>query len=93
VEISISKVAVLLKKSLRSNRCGSTSFYSFPEILSWLERAAQDLFKDVKSIDREQELIEFHLSKVGLFLQVLKAYSPRPPKEIVAHRHYSPAMC
>jgi len=48
-------------------------------------------FRDVKVVDRKQELVELHLSKVGLFLQAPKAYSPRPPKEIVAHRHYSPA--
>jgi len=51
----------------------------------------QHLSGDIKVVDRGQELVKFHLSKVGLFLQVPKAYSPRPPKEIVAHCHYSPA--
>jgi len=66
-------------------------FLLFPAILSQLERALQDLSKDVKSVDRGQELIELHLSKVGLLFNFSLAYSPRPPKEIVAHHHYSPA--
>jgi len=82
---------VFLKNPLCSNRRHSTSFYSFPEILSRLERALQDLSKDVKSVDRGQELIELHLSKVGLLFDFSLAYSPRPPKEIVALRHYSSA--
>ena len=60
-------------------------------ILSRLASTHQDLSGNVKVVDREQELVELHLSKFGLFLQVPKAYSPRPPKEIVAHCHYSPA--
>jgi len=63
----------------------------FPEILSQLERALQDLFEDIQSINRGQELIKLHLSKVGLLFDFSQAYSPRPPKEIVAHHHYSPA--
>ncbi len=60
-------------------------------ILSWLERSFQDHSEAVKSIDRGQELIEFHLSEVSLLFDFSKAYFPRPPKEIVAHCHYSPA--
>jgi len=60
-------------------------------ILSWLERSLQDLFKDIKSIDRRQKLIKFHLSKVGLLFEFSQAYSPRPPKEIVTLHNYSPA--
>jgi len=82
---------VFLKNPLRSNHCRSTSFYYFPVILSRLESALQKLCEDVKSVDREQELIELHLSKVGLLFEFSKAYPPRPPKEIVAHRHYSSA--
>jgi len=69
------------------------SFYSFPEILSWLEKALQDLlFENIKRVDRGQELIELHLSKVGLLFKFSQAYSPRPPMEIVALCHYSPAI-
>jgi len=85
------EVAVLFKSPLCGDCCLSTSFHSFPVILSRLESTHQDLSGDVKVVDRGQELVELHLSKVGLFLQAPKAYSPRPPKEIVAHRHYSPA--
>jgi len=35
--------------------------------------------------------MELHLSEVGLLFKFSKAYSPRPPKEIVAHCHHSPA--
>jgi len=66
-------------------------FHSFLMIVSRLERSFQDLSDDINSIDRGQGLIEFHLSKVGLLFKFSKAYSPRPPKEIVAHCHYSPA--
>jgi len=66
-------------------------FSLFLVILSWLERSHQDLSEDVKSIVRKQELIKLNLSEVGLLLEFSKAYSPRSPKEVVAHRHYSPA--
>jgi len=46
-------------------------------ILLQLERLIQDLFKDVKSIDRGQELIKLHLSEVGLLFEFSKAYSPK----------------
>jgi len=92
VEISISKVAVLLKKPLRSNRRRSTSFYSFQEILSRLERALQDLSRDIRFTDRAPpEFIDRRLPEVGLFFDFSLAYPSRPPKEIVAYRHYSPA--
>jgi len=91
LELSRSEVAVLPKSHLCGYCCCLASFHSFSVILSRLERAFQDLSEDVKSIDRQQELVKFHLSEVSLFLQAPKAYSPRPPKEIVAHCHYSPA--
>ena len=91
MEISVSKVAVLLKKPLRSNRSRSTSFYSFPEILSRLERALQDLSRDIRFTDRSPDLIDRRLPEVGLFFDFSLAYPSRPPKEIVAYRHYSPA--
>jgi len=90
-ELSRSEVAVFFKNPLHSNGCHSTSFYSFPVILSQFRRAHQDLIEDIKVVDREQELTDFPLSKVGLFFEFSQAYSPRPPKEIVAHHHYSPA--
>jgi len=67
------------------------SFYSFSKLLSRLDRVLQDLSKDAKSVNRKQEFIELHLSKVGLFFDFSLAYFPRPPKEIVAHCHYSSA--
>jgi len=82
----------LFKSLICSNHCQLTSFHSFPVILSQLERSLQDLSKDIKSVNRGQELIELHLSKVGLPFKFSQAYSPRPPKEIVAHCHYSPAI-
>jgi len=60
-------------------------------ILSQLERLLQDLSEDFKSINRGQELIELLLSKFGLLFEFSKVYSTRPPKEIVALCHYSPA--
>jgi len=60
-------------------------------VFSRLKRSLQDLFEDIKSIDRKQELIELHLSKVSLLFKFFQVYSPRPPKEIVALCHYFPA--
>jgi len=91
MELSRFEAVVFLKNPLHSSHCCSTSFHSFPVILSWLERSFQELSADTKSIDRGQELIELHLSKVGLVFEFSKACSPRPPREIVAHCHYSPA--
>jgi len=56
-----------------------------------LKRALQDLSEYIKSVNRGQEFIELHLSRVGLLFEFSQAYFPRPPKEIVAHCHYSPA--
>jgi len=61
-------------------------------ILLWLERSRYVLSEDIKIADRGQELIELHLSKVDLLFEFSQAYSPRPPKEIVALCHYSPVM-
>jgi len=91
-ELSRSEVVVLLKSPLCGYCCCSTSLHSFSSvILSQLESTHQDLSGDVKVVDRGQELVELHLSKVGLLFEFSQAYSPRPPKEIVALCHYSPA--
>jgi len=56
-----------------------------------VRKILQDLSENVKSIDRGQELVKLHLSEVGLLFEFSNAYSTRPPKEIVALCHYSPA--
>jgi len=92
MELSRFEVAILLKNPLHSDYYRSSIFHSLPVILSRFERSLQDLSKDIKSVDRGQKHIELHLSKVGLSFEFSQAYSPRPPKEIVAHCHYSAAI-
>jgi len=90
-ELSRSEVVVLLKSPHCGYCCLSTSFHSFSVILSRLERALQDLPKTLKLLIENRNSLSFTCPKLAYFSKFPKAYSPRPPKEIVAHRHYSPA--
>jgi len=76
-ELSRFEVAVFLKNPVRSNRCRSTSFHYFPVIRLRLERSVQDLSEDVKSVDRGQELIGFHLSEVGQLFEFSQGLLPK----------------